>query len=188
MNLSWSQKLFLKINSLVGKSKLRDNIFYFGAQYLIYILGFSVLWLGIVILPAPNFKDMVKLLMTALVFDVLFSWLLATIWEHKRPTVELAEVKELLKPMQVWKSFPSDHTGISFIFALIGILSGCGLVWGIIFILMAIFVAFSRVYVGVHYPRDIIGGIIFAFIFVFLSFELLENVIQPLYNFIINLF
>lgn len=188
MNLSWSQKLFLKINSLVGKNKIRDRVMFLCAQYLIYILGFSVLWLGMVILPATNFKDMIKLLMTALAFDIIVSWLLATVWEHKRPIVELAEVKELLRPMQVWKSFPSDHTGISFIFALIAILSGCGLVWGIIFVITASLIAFSRIYVGVHYPRDIVGGIIFAFVFVFLSFELLENVTQPLYNFLINLF
>lgn len=188
MKLSWSQKLFLQINSLVGKSKWRDRFMFFCAQYLIYVLIFLVLWVGIVILPAPNFKDMIKLLMTALAFDVAISWLLATVWEHKRPIVELAEVKELLKPMQVWKSFPSDHTSISFIFALIGILSGCGLIWGVIFILIASSIAFSRIYVAVHYPRDIVGGIIFAFVFVFLSFELLENVTQPLYNYFINLF
>jgi membrane-associated phospholipid phosphatase len=150
---------------------------FFFAQYLIYILIFLVLWVGIVILPAPNFKDMIKLLMTALAFDVTISWLLATIWGHKRPVVELAEIKELLKPMQVWKSFPSDHTSISFIFALIGILSGCGLVWGIVFVVMASLIAFSEFMLDSYH--EICGWkLIFAFVFVFLSFELLENV-QP---------
>ena len=52
---------------------------------------------------------------------------------------------------------------------------------------MASLIAFSRIYVGVHYPRDIIGGIFFAIFFVFISFKLLENITQPLYNFFINL-
>lgn len=187
MKSSCNQKLFLKINSLVGKNKVRDRVMFFCAQHLIYILGFSILWLGVIILSADNLKDMIKLIMTAIAFYIITSWSLAIIWKHKRPVVEVLEIKELLKPKQVWKSFPSDHTGISFIFALIAILSGCGLVWGIIFVIMASLIAFSRVYVGVHYPRDIIGGILFAIFFVFISFELLENITQPLYNFFINL-
>jgi len=187
MKLSRNKKLFLKINSFIGKNKIIDQIMFFCAQYLIYILVFGVLWLGVITLSGDNFKNMIKLIMTAITFYIITGWSLALIWKHRRPIVELVEIKELLKPIQVWKSFPSDHTGISFIFALIAILFGCGLFWGIIFIIMASLIAFSRIYVGVHYPRDIIGRNFLCYFFVFISFKLLENVTQPLYNFFINL-
>lgn len=54
-------------------------------------------------------------------------------------------------------SFPSGHTCASFAAA-------CALYrtlprkWGIACIVLAVLIAFSRLYVGVHYPSDVLGG------------------------------
>jgi len=60
-------------------------------------------------------------------------------------------------------SFPSGHTMVSF---------ACGLViyrflpkkFGIPALILATLVAFSRLYFGVHYPTDILGGFIVAYL------------------------
>lgn len=58
-------------------------------------------------------------------------------------------------------SFPSGHTSSSFACALIYyrmLPKKCG----IPSILLASMIAFSRIYLGVHYPTDILGGILVA--------------------------
>lgn len=55
-------------------------------------------------------------------------------------------------------SFPSRHTSIAFIMALPYFYYKSK--WATILILLATWVGISRIYVGVHYPLDIIGGVI----------------------------
>ena len=56
-------------------------------------------------------------------------------------------------------SFPSAHTGSAFALAVV-IFMVMDRKYGIIAIVIASLMGFSRLYVGVHYPSDVIGGII----------------------------
>lgn len=55
-------------------------------------------------------------------------------------------------------SFPSRHASVAFIMALPYFYYKSR--WAAILILLATWVGISRIYVGVHYPLDIIGGVI----------------------------
>lgn len=180
---SWSQKLFLKINSQLGKRVWLDKIMTFVARWLIFILFICIICWGLITLSPEQFKFLVKLITTTLVFAILFSWLTALVVRFHRPMAELPGIKFLVKPHQTWKTFPSDHTLISFSLVLIAINAGVGWILGIVFLLIAALIAFSRVYVGVHFPRDIVAGVIYAIIFSSLALWLLENISQPVYNF-----
>ena len=56
-------------------------------------------------------------------------------------------------------SFPSGHTAASFA-SCVAILPNVRKRWWAPLILMAVLISVSRVYIGIHYPSDIVGGLV----------------------------
>jgi len=70
-------------------------------------------------------------------------------------------------------SFPSGHTTIAFAAAYIFSRKHKKKAW--IYYLLAAVIAFSRVYLGRHYPGDVIGGIILGLSVGYLSLKIGDN-------------
>ena len=85
--------------------------------------------------------------------------MIAVLVKRPRPIKELPQIQMLIEPMSLWKTFPSDHAALSLLMAFVSLyfVEGAAVVPAL-FLLGAILVAIARVYVGVHYPRDILGG------------------------------
>lgn len=99
---------------------------------------------------------------------------LKTLFARQRPEV-------LLEPLDSF-SFPSGHSSAAFAFFLVlGVLAGRGqparlrLTWLLLAGLPALCIALSRVYLGVHWPSDIIAGALLAGGLCALSLGLLES-------------
>lgn len=80
---------------------------------------------------------------------------IALFWARPRPFTDHPAVHVLLS-RNTDPSFPSDHAAAAFAIATIAILVRPRL--GVAAVVLACLVAYSRVYVGAHYPGDVVGG------------------------------
>lgn len=72
---------------------------------------------------------------------------------------EVVNGLHLLIEKQVDWSFPSGHTGSSFASAVV-LYRNLPRKYGVLALILAALIAFSRLYVGVHYPTDVLVAVI----------------------------
>jgi undecaprenyl-diphosphatase len=90
---------------------------------------------------------------------------LKLLFKRKRPYHESDKIKNYsnknhLSITDIY-SFPSGHTFLATIFSLLMLKKYPK---EFLFNIVSVLVGFSRIFLGVHYPTDIIGGILFGFI------------------------
>ena len=96
------------------------------------------------------------------------SYLTGLIYKKPRPIVTQKNVKQLFPPFGTWKSFPSDHTILasSVFWTVVFINYITGGAYSIFFVYIFAFgiimIGLARIFSGVHYPIDIIGGFLYA--------------------------
>lgn len=150
-----NRKIFLAMNAKPGTPDSVLVIANFFANTLIYAIPFIIILLWF----AGKEKGKMLALRSTLtmVIGVVLSLIIGTLWPHPRP---------FMVPLgYVWfshtadYSFPSDHMTIFVCFAL-ALISAKAVRTGLVVLGISILVAWSRIYLGVHFPLDMIGAAI----------------------------
>ncbi len=120
----------------------------------------GIIWilLAVVMLLIPKTRKSGVILAAALCVDVvLCNGILKNLFRRVRPC-DVNTVIQLLVARPDDFSFPSGHTAASFAAVAALYLAGERKLW-LPALTLAVFIAFSRLYLYVHYPTDILGGI-----------------------------
>ena len=148
-----------KLNELNGKNKKLDSFSFFGGRYLLY---FMVLLMPII----AYFKMDYNMVIPTIAFCIfwIISWLISlsfgAIIRRPRPYVKFPEkIIPMYKPIfEKWKSMPSDHAMTSAVVVMCTFLIEAPVVT-VIYILLAVWVCWGRMYAGVHFLSDILAGL-----------------------------
>lgn len=117
------------------------------------------IFLAIMLVILPKKRRSGIILITALVIDVILcNGILKNVFQRIRPC-EINPDIQLLVTRPTDFSFPSGHTAASFAAVMSLYLAGEKKMWRPA-LALAILIAFSRMYLYVHYLTDIIGGIL----------------------------
>lgn len=155
------------------------------AKYLVYIFPIYLLisWFRS---DAISREAIIQATITATV-AIIISWLIAKFYFHPRPFV--AGIGNQFLAHKPTASFPSNH--LSFIW---GICAGLYIYTNtrkaaIILAVIGLPVAWARIFMGVHYPFDMLGAFINALIAALICFPLKNNltpciraVLEPIYR------
>lgn len=165
--------IFFWFNSFAGRSEFSDFLITFFANYLAYIL--IIAFVLIVLLSkssrAEKFKIAISAFIVGLVGRLLIVESIRYFYHHPRPFVALIEARQLFP--ETGYSFPSGHA--TFFFGLSAVLYCFNKKAGKIFFVLSVFMGFTRIMAGVHYPLDILGGAILGTFIGFGSYALLQH-------------
>ena len=163
VNVQW----FTAINSLAGKNAVLDAIMIFSAKYLIYIIPIILLYLWFRKSENDGNKKFSIFLFFSVLIAIIISMIISALYYHPRPFV-LGLGTQLISHAPD-SSFPSDHTTAMFAFSL-PFLYFKRYKSGTVLVILSSLVGFARVFCGVHFPFDIIGGFFLGLIVSYILF------------------
>ena len=139
----------------------------------------GVIWivLTVILLLIPKTRKTGLILGAALILDgILCNLLLKNLVRRIRPC-DINDAVRLLIPYPSDYSFPSGHTAVSFAAASALYFAGEKYLWKAALVLAA-FIAFSRMYLYVHYPTDILGGALLGILCGYLGCRIVQKTEQ----------
>jgi len=158
-------------NGLAGRFIGLDIFAIFCADFLIFVIPLIILFFYFFYHRNQTVSIFLRIILSAILaylIGCLLNYSLGMFFVRLRPFVlypEIYRLNDFFSSPQDY-SFPSDHTAIAFVMGLVVFRN-----WrkfGIILLILSSLVGLSRIFVGVHYPLDILGGVLTALLSVWI--------------------
>ncbi len=165
-------KLLYFLNILAGKSQIFDFLTIFLASYLQYFLvaAFLLLLYFSVYSKREKLTIFWVTAISVVVARLGLTEIIRFFYHRSRPF--LAYQLHTLISENEW-SFPSGHS--TFFFAMATAIYLYNKKWGIGFFIAALLMNISRIVAGVHYPSDILGGMVVGIVVAYVVFYIAEK-------------
>ncbi|MDB5077089.1 MAG: phosphoesterase PA-phosphatase related protein [Chloroflexi bacterium] len=182
-------QLFKAINGLAGRNAIADAVMKAFATWgpEISLLVAALIWFlpGRLTTRGLERRVVIYALLTAAI-GLGLNQVISHAWARPRPSA--AHAVTLLLGGSSDPSFPSDHATLVIGLALPVLIYLRR--WGVLLLVMAALISFARIYVGRHYPGDILGSAAVAFAATMLVWSLrgrLEWLIAPILKLLVPL-
>lgn len=162
--INFQKELFYYLNGLLSElPRLQLNLTQLGDALIFFPL------ISIFIIYAPKLWEA---LLVSSIFSLIVSYTLKSQFDVPRPikVLDIDSFAIIGEPHYGYSSFPSGHSIATFVvittllFAFMPKKNKYKIGWSILMIALGLFIAFSRVAVGAHYPFDVIVGSTLGFI------------------------
>lgn len=141
----------------------------------------SLIWIAyiFIFLAAKDLKKQGRIMILAFILNILLvNILVKNVVARPRP-YEVANFTDLLLHKLSDNSFPSGHTSYAATFATIVTLLNKNKALKVFTNLLAVLMAFSRLYLYVHFPTDVLAGAVFGIIIGIWAIKIYDS---PIYN------
>lgn len=168
--MNYNQDLFYAIFNQSGKSGALDALMIFGADYLVFIIAFIIIlafFIGGKKEKRAVFLAILGGILTLIIIPIIHHFI-----QTPRPFAVL-NINPLIRLNSIMDSFPSTHSSLMAVIAFAFWFSKSKLT--IPLIIAMLLVGFCRIFTGVHYPIDILGGILLGFITTYITSYLINK-------------
>jgi len=178
--LEWDRQTFIYLNNLGIE---QYDVFWSAVTNISTWIPLFIIFFLLIYIKHPRKEALIKALITLLAIGAI----LLTVEFTKasvarlRPNndIEINSLIRILKNPGNY-SFFSGHASTSFgITTLVVLFLRKRIKWVWLFFVWPLLFSFSRIYVGVHYPIDIIVGVLVGLIYALLSYRLYTVFIEP---------
>ena len=149
-----NEVLFLAVNSYANKYYFLDVVVMFFAEIMPYVfmLPLVFLWFSLCV----KKKKLSIIALVTVLLAMLINHTIAIFYFHPRPFMQDLGTQLIYHTAD--SSFPSDHTTFTFAIAFAFLFSRQVKKLGSVLLLLSVVGGLARVFVGVHFPLDIVGA------------------------------